>query len=153
MLRSLRLDDNQLTDINGLLTAQNDLRLLNVSANKLQWFDYAFIPKSLEWLDLHHNQIEELGNYYQLKEGFNLKTLDISHNKLNKLSPSSFLTSLETIYLNNNHIEEILANTFLQMDTLRRVELAQNSLVTLHLAAIAVQQKDSGTLYINITYM
>ena len=68
-------------------------------------------------------------NPYQLKDGFNLKTLDISHNKLNKLSPSSFLTSLETIYLNNNYIEEILANTFLQMDTLRRVELAQNSLV------------------------
>ena len=28
-------------------------RWLNVSANKLQWFDYAFIPKQLEWIDLH----------------------------------------------------------------------------------------------------
>ena len=24
-----------------------------MSANKLQWFDYAFIPKQLEWIDLH----------------------------------------------------------------------------------------------------
>ena len=30
-----------------------NFRWLNVSANKLQWFDYAFIPKQLEWIDLH----------------------------------------------------------------------------------------------------
>ena len=140
-LEALRLDDNQLTDINGLLTAQNQLRWLNVSANKLQWFDYAFIPKSLEWIDLCHNQIEELGNYYQLKDGFNLKTMDVSSNKIRKLSPSSFLTSLENIYLNSNHIEEISANTFMQMDNLSRVEIKQNSLVTLQLAALALHPK------------
>ena len=33
-------------DINGLLTAQNELKKLNVSSNRLQWFDYAFIPKA-----------------------------------------------------------------------------------------------------------
>eukprot|EP00092_Neocalanus_flemingeri_P041674 GFUD01045391.1.p1 GENE.GFUD01045391.1~~GFUD01045391.1.p1 ORF type:complete len:1363 (-),score=340.88 GFUD01045391.1:56-4144(-) len=143
-LQALRLDDNQLTDINGLLTAQNELRWLNVSANKLQWFDYAFIPKNLEWIDLHHNQIEELGNYYQLKDGFNLKTMDASFNKIKKLSPSSFLTSLENIYLNSNQIEEIPANTFLQMDNLSTVELVQNSLVTLQLAALALQPREQS---------
>ena len=33
-------------DINGLLTAQNELKKLNVSSNRLMWFDYAFIPKA-----------------------------------------------------------------------------------------------------------
>ena len=28
-------------------------RWLNVSSNSLQWFDYAFIPKQLEWIDIH----------------------------------------------------------------------------------------------------
>jgi len=143
-MQALRLDSNQLTDINGLLTAQNELRWLNVSANKLQWFDYAFIPKNLEWIDLHLNQVEEIGNYYQLKDGFNLKTLDVSFNKIKKLSSSSFLTSLENIYLNNNQIEEIPANTFMQMGSLSRVELVQNRLVTLQLAALALQPREQS---------
>ncbi len=80
-LRMLRLDNNRLEDMNGLLTAQSELRWLNMSANRLQWFDYAFVPKSLRWLDLHDNEIEELGNYYSLKDGFRLQTLDASRNK------------------------------------------------------------------------
>ena len=35
-LQILRLDNNQLKDINGLLTAQSELRWLNVSSNHLQ---------------------------------------------------------------------------------------------------------------------
>ena len=61
---------NKLKDINGLLTSQSELRWLNISANSLAWFDYAFIPKSLKWLDLHENEIEDLGNYYGLSDGF-----------------------------------------------------------------------------------
>ena len=33
--------------------------------NYLQWFDFAFIPKSLEWLDVHNNRIKRIGNYYR----------------------------------------------------------------------------------------
>ena len=36
---------NKFQDINGLLQSQTELRKLNVSSNRLQWFDYAFIPK------------------------------------------------------------------------------------------------------------
>ena len=61
----LRLDSNKLEDINGLLQAQSELQWLNISANYLLWFDYAFIPRKLKWLDIHSNAIEELGNYYR----------------------------------------------------------------------------------------
>jgi Leucine-rich repeat (LRR) protein len=142
-LHTLRLDSNHLADINGLLTAQNQLRRLNVSDNRLQWFDYAFIPKSLEWIDLHGNQIEELGNYYELMDGFSLNTMDVSFNKLRKISATSFLTSLETIILNNNQIEEISANTFLQLASLKRVEVTHNMLASIQLAALAISQPGS----------
>ena len=33
--------------------------------NFYQWFDFAFIPKSLEWLDVHNNRIKRIGNYYR----------------------------------------------------------------------------------------
>ena len=44
-MKILRLDNNKLKDINGLLQSQTELQNLNVSSNRLQWFDYAFIPK------------------------------------------------------------------------------------------------------------
>jgi Leucine-rich repeat (LRR) protein len=43
-------------------------------------------------LDIHDNEIEELGNYYALKGGFNLQTLDASKNKISKLIPLSLPT-------------------------------------------------------------
>jgi len=48
----LSLAENQLEDINGLLTTQTHLSFLNLSSNLIQWLDYAFIPNSLQILDL-----------------------------------------------------------------------------------------------------
>lgn len=137
-LRMLRLDNNKLEDINGLLQAQSELQWLNVSANNLQWFDYAFIPKSLKWLDLHANAIEELGNYYELRDGFNLATLDASHNRIKKLEPLSLPNSLEYVILNHNKIGGVAPNTFINKLNLSRVELTSNHLERLDLSSLAI---------------
>ena len=60
-LNSLDLSQNQLEDVNGLFSHQSSLVWLNLSANHLLWFDYAFIPPSLEYLDIHFNNIDSLG--------------------------------------------------------------------------------------------
>ena len=52
---------------------------------------------SLEWLDIQYNEIEELGNYYKLKSGFNLKRLDASGNLIQSLNKLSLPMSLEII--------------------------------------------------------
>jgi hypothetical protein len=57
------------------------LSYLNLSANRLHWFDYAFVPNSLVVLDLHDNLIDSVENYYSLKEGFQLEYLDASQNR------------------------------------------------------------------------
>lgn len=146
-LRMLRLDNNKLEDINGLLQAQSELQWLNVSANSLQWFDYAFIPRSLRWLDIHDNAIEELGNYYQLKDGFSLATLDASQNRIKKLNSLSLPASLEYVILNENSIATVEPNTFINKQNLSRVELTSNHLERLELAsmAIAYNTSKSGT--------
>ena len=64
-LKELHLEGNMLQGFNSLSELKN-LKWLNVSSSELKWFDYAFIPTNLEFLDIHGNQIEELGNYYQL---------------------------------------------------------------------------------------
>ena len=92
----MRLDNNFLEDINGLLTTQHHLQWLNVSQNRLLWFDYAFIPKSLLWLNLAGNEIEELENYYQ-QSGFHLVHLDVSDNKLQRLSDANLVQSLKEV--------------------------------------------------------
>ena len=66
-LRALRLDGNQLEDINGVVSSLSKLEWFNVSSNQLEWFDYAFLPSNISWLDISANKIAELGNFYQLK--------------------------------------------------------------------------------------
>jgi hypothetical protein len=57
------------------------LEWLNLSSNRLHWFDYAFVPNSLVVLDLQDNLIDSVENYYSLKEGFQLQYLDVSKNR------------------------------------------------------------------------
>lgn len=141
-LRMLRLDENNLEDINGLLAGQTELRWLNVSSNRLQWFDYAFIPKNLEWLDVHDNQIEELLNYYKLGEGFNLKTLDASYNKIKKLEPLSLLPSLQFVLLKKNKISMIMPSTFRSKTNLKKVDLTANRIQSLPLSALSIDMQN-----------
>ena len=44
---------------------------------RLAWFDYAFIPPGLEWLDMSGNDVDSLGNYYALRENYSLKVRKI----------------------------------------------------------------------------
>ena len=83
--------------MNGLLNTQHHLQWLNVSHNLLQWFDYAFIPKSLLWLNLRNNQIEELGNYYDMQAGFRLVHLDVGGNRLQRIDRECLVHSLKEV--------------------------------------------------------
>ena len=106
VLQALRLDQNQLEDINGLLTGQNALQWLNVSYNQLQWFDYACVPKSVLWLNLRANLIEELANYFKM-EGFKLQTLDVGRNRLMRLDRASLQETLKVVRRLHSLIFEI----------------------------------------------
>jgi len=67
-LKSLNLAENQLEDINGLLTTQINLKWLNISNNKLAWFDYAFIPPGK-----NHRMVLKISpdnkNYFKIIQG------------------------------------------------------------------------------------
>jgi Leucine-rich repeat (LRR) protein len=143
-LRALRLDNNQLKDINGLVSSQKNLRWLNVSTNSLQWFDFAFIPKSLEWLDIHNNKVDRIGNYYGLSAGFSLTTFDASFNQIREIESESLLASLRNIYLNNNRIGRIASNSFRPLANLTRVELQGNDIASLEMSALAIYSSSSG---------
>lgn len=132
-LEAIRLDENFLTDINGVFATLASLLWLNLSENHLVWFDYAFIPSNLKWLDIHGNFIESLANYYKIQDDIRVKTLDASHNRITEISPMSIPNSVELLFINNNFINKIHANTFLDKSSLARVDMYANEISKLDL--------------------
>lgn len=135
-LEAIRLDGNFLSDINGVFSTLASLLWLNLSENHLVWFDYAFVPSNLKWLDIHGNFIEHLGNYYKLQEEIHIKTLDVSHNRIVEISPMSIPNSVELLFINNNFLNNIHVNTFFDKKNLTRVDMYANELVHLELNSL-----------------
>ncbi|KOX69787.1 Slit like protein 1 protein [Melipona quadrifasciata] len=134
-LEAIRLDGNFLSDINGVFTSIASLLLLNLSENHIEWFDYAFIPGNLKWLDIHGNFIESLGNYYKIRDS-KVKTLDASHNRITELSPLSVPDSVELLFINNNYIGLVRPNTFRDKVNLTRVDMYANMIETMELTSL-----------------
>nr|XP_040577571.1 toll-like receptor 6 [Lepeophtheirus salmonis] len=138
-LKALRLDKNKLTDLNGVVSGYPNLLWLNVSHNKIQWFDYGFIPRQLERLDLRHNDISELGNYYETKDKFALQFIDVSYNKLTSLNAETFpFKHFKHIAINNNMITEVAQSTFAHLTKISKVELRNNFLRNMRMVSLSI---------------
>ncbi len=137
-IEALRLDKNFISDINGVFATLTSLSWLNLGENHMEWFDFAFIPSNLKWLDLHGNFIQDLGNYYKLQEEINLKTLDASHNRITEIGPMSVPNSVELLFVNNNFIATVQPNTFIDKSNLTRVDLYSNALSKIHLHTLRI---------------
>uniref|UniRef100_A0A0A1XH20 Protein toll n=1 Tax=Zeugodacus cucurbitae TaxID=28588 RepID=A0A0A1XH20_ZEUCU len=137
-LEAIRLDRNFLSDINGVFATLVSLLWLNLSENHLVWFDYAFIPSNLKWLDIHGNYIEALGNYYKLQEEIRVKTLDASHNRITEIGAMSIPNTIELLFINNNLVSTVHPNAFVDKVNLARVDLYANALSKLQLQQLRV---------------
>ncbi|XP_055619092.1 toll-like receptor Tollo [Toxorhynchites rutilus septentrionalis] len=137
-LRAIRLDNNEMEDVAGVFTSLTSLVYLNISDNNIGWFDYSHYPQSLEWLDIHKNNISELGNRYDVGNWFQLKMLDVSHNRIKYINASSFPKNIETLLLNNNLIEEIAPETFTSKENIVKVVLYGNHLRRLEMSSLAL---------------
>ncbi|XP_015917704.1 toll-like receptor Tollo [Parasteatoda tepidariorum] len=134
------LSDNFLTDINGLFMNLKVLKHVNVSRNKVQWFDYAVIPVQLEKLDLHSNEIEILGNYYELENTLQLVQIDVSYNYLVDVNGASFPNKIKVIRINNNRISNIHPFTFIAKSNLTYVDISNNKIQNLDINTFRLNQ-------------
>jgi len=139
-LQAIRLDSNLLSDITGLFNEMQGLLWLNVSDNKLQWFDYALFPQTLQWLDFHKNEVRDLGNHYHLDSELHIQTLDVSFNKLTSINAASLPNSIEILFLNDNQIRHVEPHTFLKKTNLTRVDLYANQIVSMDLNALRLAE-------------
>lgn len=137
-IEAIRLDGNFISDINGIFSQLSTLLWLNVAENHLVWFDFAFVPKNLKWLDIHGNYIESLSNYYKLQDEIRIKTLDASHNRISEIGQMNVPNSIELLFINNNHISKIHANAFIDKANLTRVDMYANSLHKLQIQQLRI---------------
>lgn len=138
-LRVAKFNDNQLSDINGLFMNLRYLHTLNVSRNKITWFDYALVPTDLKSLDIHDNEIDGLGNYFELELLMNLKNLDASYNIIRELTPTSLPNSIEVVSFRSNKITVIGPFTFMAKANLSFVDLRGNAIRHLDINAFRLR--------------
>lgn len=141
-LRAIRLDSNALEDISSAFTSLSSLVLLNVSNNNIKWFDFSHLPSSLEWLDIHNNNITELGNYYDVTGQLKINYLDVSNNKIRKIKSDLIPKNITTINLSNNMIDDIPSGTFLNKKQIRKIFLAGNMIKKLQITSLIVSKFD-----------
>uniref|UniRef100_A0A1B0F9C3 TIR domain-containing protein n=1 Tax=Glossina morsitans morsitans TaxID=37546 RepID=A0A1B0F9C3_GLOMM len=137
-IQAIRLDGNELSDINGLFSNMPSLLWLNISDNRLEHFDYAHVPSTLQWLDLHKNRLMELSNRFGLDSQIRLQTLDASFNQLQRISPSSIPNSIELLFLNDNLVNSVDPDTFMHKSNLTRVDLYANQITTLDIKSLRI---------------
>ncbi|XP_017487072.1 PREDICTED: toll-like receptor 6 [Rhagoletis zephyria] len=137
-IQAIRLDGNDLGEINGLFSNMPSLLWLNISDNRLEHFDYAHVPHTLQWLDLHKNRLGELSNRFSLDTQIRLQTLDASFNQIQRISPSSIPNSIELLFLNDNLIHMVDPDTFMHKSNLTRVDLYANQITTLDIKSLRI---------------
>ena len=135
-MEAIRLDANQLTQIDGLFGSLSRLRWLNVSDNRISRFDYASVPRGLVWLDMHRNEISELSNRDDIADQMAIRTLDVSFNRLTALSAKNLPKSAELLFVNDNLITSVEHYTFFLMANLSRVDLFANQITRMDLNAL-----------------
>ncbi|KAK7079729.1 Toll6p [Halocaridina rubra] len=125
--------------MDNLFESLPKLLWLNVSDNQIEVFDYHFVPVNLQWLDLHKNKINQLGNFME-RHDLNLQTIDASHNELEYISSIQIPDSVQLLFLNDNKISVVEPFTFFKKVNLTRVDLYANQLSKMDMSALRLMK-------------
>lgn len=149
-IQAIRLDGNHLETLVGLFDDMQTLLWLNVSDNKLREFDFSHIPSTLQWLDLHKNDIPDMTNVQNIDTTkLRIQTLDVSFNLLTHITPSTIPDSIELLFLNDNAISIIDQYSFMHKVNLTRVDLYANHITTLDMKALRIHGGDDEEIGID----
>lgn len=152
-LAVLRLDRNEFADISSALAHVKQLEKLeslNVSHNAITWFDYSVVPTGLRTLDLSHNRIEVLRNYYELEAKLRLESLDVSYNLIREIAATSIPHSIRTLNLFSNRIEKVDSGAFVAKHNVTFVDIRNNSLKRIDNTAFKLGvQRPTSSYFLN----
>lgn len=139
-LKLLRMDGNEINKFDGIFNTLDTLVWLNMSENQISFFDFKSFPSSLEWLDLHKNNIANFVNNEMTYSHLNIKLLDLGYNNISQITVTSIPKSVEKLYLNHNNINFIQVGTFSKLQRLQTVTLNNNNITQLDMNALRLDQ-------------
>jgi Leucine-rich repeat (LRR) protein len=119
MFKEMHLDKNEITQINYFSFMVNDLTLLNLSMNKIEFIEKdAFLNcRSLVKLVLSYNLLANLtaNNFYFL---FSLSHLDLSFNRIDSIEMNTFesLNKLKELLLSFNRLHSLAGQYISEFD-------------------------------------
>jgi Leucine-rich repeat (LRR) protein len=128
-LKELFLRMNQLKSINGTLSTNVDLEVLDVSANSLTNIDLATIVnlKKLKSLNVSSNQLDMLS--MEVMNNFEkLEILLVNGNRLTNVPTLTANKNLKEFHAHSNQIENIYVSTFDANVNLEALDLSGNSI-------------------------
>ena len=135
-LKSLELQDNLLTDVDGAtFSSLKNISILYLSNNQLSNIPVDLFTRleNLTRLSLKNNSIRTLGagTFAGLE---NLQMLDLSDNYLRNLPNNTFQDNLKLDYilLDNNNLNEMGSNLFSHLNLLKTIDLTMNNLTFIH---------------------
>ncbi len=103
--RELNLDNRGVSDLSFLMRL-NYLETVHLAGNRISniyYFQYTESWRSITWLDLSNNEIEDI---YALMSLRNLTTLNLSNNRISNVVPLYALTNLRELNLSGNPVSE-----------------------------------------------
>lgn len=139
-LKSLKLANNNLTNITEIFEHLSSLETLDLSYNyvgKLNISTFAILT-NLEHLNLAHTNLSNInfGTFFHQKE---LKSLDISYNNLNRINFDVFLPylkNLESLILDGNNLTEMEGLTTSMFPQLSILSITNNNFNCTYLAKL-----------------
>lgn len=102
-LKLLNLSFNKLSEINELTNLLN-LKYLDIGANQIEKINGLSQSNLLEMLVLSRNKIKRIE---QVSHLLNLKKISLHHNRINRIEGFDTLVNLQELYLPHNYISEI----------------------------------------------
>ena len=100
--------------MDGLFLSLSKLTWLNISDNLIKDFDFAMIPRTVQWLDISHNKVQELSNYYDISSDLSMTYVNAGYNSISALASENVADSIETFLVNDNNISNLMPYTFLE---------------------------------------
>lgn len=122
-LRTLRLEDNQISDLPNEINLPN-LGSLFLGNNEIKELPNEMNLSRLHSLNLDRNEIENIQTLANLPM---LQSLSLSSNKIVDISPLSELTQLRDLWSNNNMVENI--SPLSELNQLGLISLSNNKVV------------------------
>lgn len=154
-LEELSARSNSITTLPGnLFTSNNQLKIVDLSDNMINFIENGTFSNSIEYLNLRHNSLQKLdfhlpNSLINLEISFNkisyilgttfhnkpqLRVLKLNNNVLTTLSPVLFIlnNNITQFDLSYNFLSILNGDTFERLNKLKRLNLRNNTLTSLN---------------------